>query len=117
MELRKEILEVLMRYQNPVLTKNGNPLIEEKGLEVLLDHNETTEKLLTLIQRSNRELLEEVINKIDNIMDEERAKDIGNQLEEFTGSRACKVCGIDAEYQRKYILRELNEFADQRKKL
>ena len=47
---------------------------------------------------------ESVIEPVDNIMDSEKAKDIGDQLEAFTGQRECKMCGFAPEHQRKYIL-------------
>ena len=55
------------------------------------------------------EVREGLIEKIDNIMDSERAKDIGDQLEAFTGQRSCKMCGFDPEHQRKYILEQLQK--------
>lgn len=65
--MEEEIKEILLRYQNPVVTKNGSPFIEETGISVTLDHNETAKQLTqlfistmeTIITGSKREFWED----------------------------------------------------------
>lgn len=46
----KKLEEILMRYQNPIITQNGGPFIKAKGIEVTLDHKETVKEIKQLFK-------------------------------------------------------------------
>lgn len=58
---------------------------------------------------SVQEAKAEMVEKIEKIMDKDRAKEIGDNIEIAFGERSCKVCGYNPEYQREYILASLKQ--------
>lgn len=51
----------------------------------------------------------EMIKKVEEVMDKDRAKEICDNIEMAYGTRDCAVCGYNPEHQREYLLKKLKE--------
>ena len=51
--------------------------------------------------------LEDIIKKLDILMDKKHAKELGDNLEIMYGQRQCLICGNNPEKQREVILSEV----------
>lgn len=78
--------------------------IPEEGREI-----SDEEFVDAIIKFSVQEAKAEMVEKIEKIMDKDRAKEIGDNIEIAFGERSCKVCGYNPEYQREYILASLKQ--------
>lgn len=81
--------------------------------EVIFEPLKVIDQLKKLFRKtlahSVQEAKAEMVEKIEKIMDKDRAKEIGDNIEIAFGERSCKVCGYNPEYQREYILASLKQ--------
>ena len=61
------------------------------------------EDLIQLLQQRDSQLVEKIVGKLEQLMPEKRAKQLGDNLELFRGKRSCDICGTNPELQRKMI--------------
>lgn len=110
MKYKKEIEEIL---RNKILfigkKGDGTPNFKDTDHQVYTGYPQLLiDELQALIDRAVREERERIINKVDNIMDIERASDLKESLKTF-GHEICPMCGFDPIHQRNYMLSHLND--------